>query len=105
MELPPISSRPGPAVLPVPPLPATSSPARPGPQPASPGDGRLSPAPEPPRRTVGVEFAHRSNGVQVVTFIDLHTGVVISQTPAQSVLEVVNSIVHAIQRRERADGE
>ena len=49
---------------------------------------------------VGVECAQRSDGVQVMTFIDRRTGVVISQTPAQQVLAVVDAIVAAIQQRE-----
>jgi hypothetical protein len=49
---------------------------------------------------VGVEFSQRSDGVQVVTFIDRRTGVVISQTPPGQVLAVVDALVAAIQRRE-----
>jgi uncharacterized FlaG/YvyC family protein len=63
---------------------------------------RVSEAPsiEPTARNVGVEYSHRSDGVQVVTFIDRRTGVVISQTPPQQVLAVVDAIVATIQRRE-----
>jgi hypothetical protein len=49
---------------------------------------------------VGVEFSQRSDGVQVVTFIDRRTGVVISQTPPEQVLAVVDALVAAIQRKE-----
>jgi hypothetical protein len=49
---------------------------------------------------VGVECSQRSDGVQLMTFIDRRTGVVISQTPAQQVLAVVDSIMAAIQQRE-----
>ena len=51
-------------------------------------------------RNVGVEWSHRSDGVQVVTFIDRRTGVVICQTPPQQVLAVVDHLVAEIQRRE-----
>ena len=51
-------------------------------------------------QTVGVEYSHRSDGLQVVTFIDRRTGVVISQTPPTQVLAVVDALVAAIQRRE-----
>jgi hypothetical protein len=50
--------------------------------------------------SVGVELSQRSDGVQVVTFIDRRTGVVISQTPPAQVLAVVDALVAAIQRRE-----
>ena len=49
---------------------------------------------------VALECAQRSDGVQVMTFIDRRTGVVISQTPARQVLAVVDAIVSAIQQRE-----
>ena len=49
---------------------------------------------------VGVEYAHRADGLQQMTFIDMRTGVVISQTPVPQVLAVVDSIVAAIRRRE-----
>jgi hypothetical protein len=49
---------------------------------------------------VGVEYSQRTDGVQVVTFIDRRTGVVISQTPPQQVLAVVDALMAAIQRRE-----
>jgi hypothetical protein len=49
---------------------------------------------------VGIECAQRSDGVQVMTFIDRRTGVVISQTPAQQVLAVVDHIMAVIQQRE-----
>ncbi|MDQ1493433.1 MAG: hypothetical protein QOJ23_5947 [Actinomycetota bacterium] len=51
-------------------------------------------------QNVGVEYSHRSDGVQVVTFIDRRTGVVICQTPPQQVLAVIDSLVAAIQQRE-----
>ena len=54
----------------------------------------------PPAESVGVECSHRSDGVQVMTFVDRRTGVVISQTPPQQVLAVVDAIMSAIQRRE-----
>jgi hypothetical protein len=101
MALSPISSRPVPVVQPVPPAVARSGRVA---RAASPGDGPRR-APAPPAETVGVQFAHRADGVQVVAFVDLRTGVVICQTPPQAVLEVVDSIVQAIEQRERADGE
>ena len=55
---------------------------------------------EPPANNVNVECARRSDGVQVMTYIDRRTGVVISQTPADQVLAVVDAIVAAIQQRE-----
>ena len=58
------------------------------------------PAPTASVSKVGVEFSHRSDGIQVVTFIDRRTGVVICQTPPQQVLAVVDSLMAAIQRRE-----
>jgi uncharacterized FlaG/YvyC family protein len=51
-------------------------------------------------RNVGVEYSQRSDGVQVVSFIDRRTGVVICQTPPQQVLAVIDSLVAAIQQRE-----
>ncbi|MEW6476485.1 MAG: hypothetical protein AB1679_29855 [Actinomycetota bacterium] len=51
-------------------------------------------------RDVGVEFSQRSDGVQVVTFIDRRTGVVISQTPPAQVLAVVDALMAKIQGRE-----
>jgi uncharacterized FlaG/YvyC family protein len=51
--------------------------------------------------SVGVELSQRADGVQVVTFIDRRTGVVISQTPPKQVLAVVDALVSAIQGRER----
>jgi hypothetical protein len=65
-------------------------------------EGRVSEAPrsEPRASAIGVECAQRSDGVQVMTFIDRRTGVVISQTPAQQVLAVVDAIVAVIQQRE-----
>ena len=54
----------------------------------------------PSPNNVGVESSHRSDGVQVLTFIDRRTGVVISQTPPQQVLAVVDHLMAAIQRRE-----
>jgi len=54
----------------------------------------------PSVQNVGVEYSHRSDGVQVVTFIDRRTGVVISQTPPAQVLAVVDALMSAIQRRE-----
>jgi hypothetical protein len=61
--------------------------------------------PEAPKVTsgvmsVGVEFSQRSDGVQVATFIDRRTGVVISQTPPEQVLAVVDALMAAMQRRE-----
>ncbi|HET9772304.1 MAG TPA: hypothetical protein VFS16_15525 [Acidimicrobiia bacterium] len=49
---------------------------------------------------VGVEFSQRSDGVQMLRFIDRRTGVVISQTPPEQVLAVVDALVAAIQRKE-----
>jgi hypothetical protein len=54
----------------------------------------------PSVHNVGVEYSQRSDGVQVVTFIDRRTGVVISQTPPAQVLAVVDALVAAIRRRE-----
>jgi uncharacterized FlaG/YvyC family protein len=51
-------------------------------------------------RDVGVEMSKRSDGIQVVTFIDRRTGAVISQTPPQQVLAVVDAIMAAIHSRE-----
>jgi len=64
--------------------------------------GRVVEAPkaEAKASNVGIECAQRSDGVQVMTFIDRRTGVVISQTPAQQVLAVVDAIMAAIQQRE-----
>jgi hypothetical protein len=50
--------------------------------------------------SVGVEFSQRSDGVQVLTFIDRRTSVVISQTPPQQVLAIVDALMAKIQRRE-----
>lgn len=50
--------------------------------------------------SVGVEFSQRRDGVQVLKFIDRRTGVVISQTPPEQVLAVVDALVAAIQRKE-----
>ena len=50
--------------------------------------------------SVGVELSQRSDGVQVLTFIDRRTGVVISQTPPQQVLAIVDALMAQIQRRE-----
>ena len=55
---------------------------------------------QPRGGNVGVECAQRSDGVQVMTFIDRRTGVVISQTPPQQVLAVVDHIMAVIQQRE-----
>lgn len=55
---------------------------------------------EPRVNSVNVECSRRSDGVQVMTYIDRRTGVVISQTPAAQVLAVVDAIVAAIQQRE-----
>jgi hypothetical protein len=56
--------------------------------------------PGPNPANVGIEYSRRSDGLQQMTFIDMRTGVVISQTPAPQVLAVVDSIVAAIRRRE-----
>jgi hypothetical protein len=61
---------------------------------------REKPKPVSGVENVGVEFSQRSDGVQVVTFIDRRTGVVISQTPPEQVLAVVDALVAAIQRKE-----
>jgi uncharacterized FlaG/YvyC family protein len=61
---------------------------------------RVTEAPKPSPKNVGVEWSKRSDGVQVMTFIDRRTGVVISQTPPQQVLAVVDALVAAIQQRE-----
>jgi uncharacterized FlaG/YvyC family protein len=49
---------------------------------------------------VGVEFSQRTDGVQVLTFIDRRTGVVISQTPPAQVLAVIDALMTVIQRNE-----
>ena len=49
---------------------------------------------------VGVEFSQRSDGVQVLKFIDRRTGVVISQTPPSQVLAVIDALMTVIQRNE-----
>jgi len=81
-----------------------SGPVRPVPPAVAAGErgGRATEAPRvgPRASTVGVECSHRSDGVQVMTFIDRRTGVVISQTPAQQVLAVVDAIMATIQQRE-----
>jgi hypothetical protein len=81
-----------------------SGPVRPVPPAVASGERtmRVAEAPrvEAKASNVGVECSHRSDGVQVMTFIDRRTGVVISQTPAQQVLAVVDAIMAAIQQRE-----
>ena len=79
-----------------------SNQVRPVPPSVASGERRVTEAPrfEPKVSNVGVECAQRSDGVQVMTFIDRRTGVVISQTPAQQVLAVVDAIVAVIQQRE-----
>jgi hypothetical protein len=64
--------------------------------------GRVAEAPrlEASANNVNVECSRRSDGVQVMTFIDRRTGVVISQTPPKQVLAVVDAIMAAIQQRE-----
>jgi hypothetical protein len=54
----------------------------------------------PAVKNVGIECSHRSDGVEVMTFVDMRTGVVISETPPAEVLAVVDSFVSAIARRE-----
>ncbi|HVW35012.1 MAG TPA: hypothetical protein VHL53_20940 [Acidimicrobiia bacterium] len=49
---------------------------------------------------VGVEYSRRADGLQRLTFIDMRTGVVISETPPPQVLAVVDHIVDAIRARE-----
>ncbi|HEV8623035.1 MAG TPA: hypothetical protein VG034_01145 [Acidimicrobiia bacterium] len=82
-----------------------SGPVRPVPPAVASGERTAVRVAEAPRveakaSNVGVECSHRSDGVQVMTFIDRRTGVVISQTPAQQVLAVVDAIMAAIQQRE-----
>jgi hypothetical protein len=82
-----------------------SGPVRPLPPAVAAGERSLERAAEtrataPATSNIGVECSKRSDGVQVMTFIDRRTGVVISQTPAQQVLAVVDAIVTAIQQRE-----
>ena len=82
---------------------AQSTPVRPVPPAVAAGERteRVSAAHvEAKASTVGIETAQRSDGVQVMTFIDRRTGVVISQTPAQQVLAVVDHIMAVIQQRE-----
>ncbi len=56
------------------------------------------PAPNP--ANVGIEVSRRPDGLQRMTFIDMRTGVVISETPPPQVLAVVDSIMAAIRQRE-----
>ena len=82
-----------------------SGPVRPVPAAVASGErssGRVVEAPrvEAKAGNIGIECAQRSDGVQVMTFIDRRTGVVISQTPAQQVLAVVDHIMAVIQQRE-----
>jgi hypothetical protein len=102
MDVSPLNFRSA-AVRPVPPVQAAST----RPQPAAPSSGveERRPPVEPPRRTVGVEVARRPDGVQRLTFVDLRTGLVISETPPEQVLGVVDSIMQAIRRRESSDGQ
>jgi hypothetical protein len=83
----PVGSFPSPApVRAVPPNVAAGQPAHsdPGPNPAD----------------VGIEISRRPDGLQRMTFIDMRTGVVISETPPPQVLAVVDHIMAAIRRRE-----
>jgi|GEM_PF-5299251 len=64
--------------------------------PVAPGGG----ASDPTKPRVGVQYDSRPDGVDVMTVIDMRTGVVIQQTPAPQVLAVVDSIVAVIRRRE-----
>jgi hypothetical protein len=77
-----------------------SGPVRPVPPAVAAGERVVARPVEHTAKNVGVECAQRSDGVQVMTFIDRRTGVVICQTPAQQVLAVVDAIVAAIQQRE-----
>ena len=111
MDVSPVTSRPAP-VRPLPPNQATGArgaPRIPLQTPPETSDGprspREKPAPEVPVSPVGLEISRRSNGVQVLTYIDLRTGVVIFQTPPEQVLSMVAGIVDAIQRREGLGGE
>jgi hypothetical protein len=56
------------------------------------------PAPNP--ANVGIEISRRPDGLQRMTFIDMRTGVVISETPPPQVLAVVDHIMAAIRQRE-----
>jgi hypothetical protein len=103
MELSPLNFRTA-AVRPVPPLPAASARSASRATPAAQVDERPPPV-EPPTRTVGVEVTRRRDGVQRLTFVDLRTGVVISQTPPEQVLHVVDHIIEVIQRRERENAD
>ena len=67
---------------------------------SEPAPGSVPEPVAPPSSRVGVEYSHRSDGLQQMTFIDMRTGVVISQTPPPQVLAVVDSIVAAIRQRE-----
>ena len=49
---------------------------------------------------MGVEYAQRADGILVTTLVDMRSGVVISQTPPEQVLAVVDSLVAAIRHRE-----
>ena len=102
MELSPLNFRTA-AVRPVPPPPA--GPARSGSRPAPPDTERRPPPVELPTPAVGVELTRRRDGVQRLTFVDLRTGVVISQTPPEQVLHVVDSIIETIRRREERNGD
>jgi hypothetical protein len=83
----PVGSFPSPApVRAVPPNVAAGQPAR-----SDPG---------PNLADVGIEISRRPDGLQRMTFIDMRTGVVISETPPPQVLAVVDHIMAAIRRRE-----
>ena len=56
--------------------------------------------PTPKPSNVVVEYSRLPDGLQRMTFIDMRTGVVISETPPPQVLAIVDSIVDAIRRRE-----
>ncbi len=84
--------------------------ARPAPEPATgaPSDrvarGEEAPRSAAPSSRVGVEM-DRSHGLPVARLIDLRSGLVISQTPFEQVLDVVAGLMELIHRKELGDGD
>src|SRR5947209_6724553 len=61
--------------------------------------------PTPPPGLIGsnvlVEFnRHAGTGAEVVKFVDKQTGELLSQTPAQQVLDAVTNLMNMVNRRE-----
>lgn len=61
-------------------------------------------APEPPieprSSAVDVKIAWHNSSVQVIRFLDAHSGEVLSQMPAEQVLAVVDSVMKQLKERE-----